>query len=176
VTTLVIDPPDGARQHSRRDLRDSAGNGSAVDSTLEYQAGGVLLDTLVVTTKADLFNSELHFTPVVPASAMLLATGSQPGAHREFDLAATGATTATAHAVVDVLRAEPVTVAGSAVPALVTRVVITLAGAVSARIEMDVWVAPSVRLFVKEHSVSDAAAGIFTAHASYDATLQRLTP
>ena len=50
VTTLVVDPPSGTRQHATRNLRDPSGNGVATEITLDYRPEGVFLLSLRLTT------------------------------------------------------------------------------------------------------------------------------
>lgn len=173
LTTLVVDPASGARQHSTRNLRDAAGNGLATEFTLEYRPDGVYLISLRLTTGISGAADVRDLQPASPV--MLLATGAGPGNHREADL--TG--TSPAKLVIDVLREEKVTIGGTAVDTLVMRAAVTLApGDFTGRQELTVNVDKGSRLWVKEHSVADASGfgGLFTAHSEYTATLQRLTP
>ena len=173
VTSLVVDAPSGTRQHSTRNLRDATGNGLQTEFTLDYRPEGVFLVSLRVTTG---FSGVTDVRDLRPASpVLLLATGAGPGAHREADL--TG--NSPAKLVVDVLREERLTIGGRSVDTLVMRAVVTLGpGDVTGRQELTVNVDRGTRLWVKERSVTDAsaAAGLFTAHSEYTATIQRLTP
>ena len=173
VTTLVVDPPSGTRQRLVRNLRDGAGNGLATELTLDYRPDGVFLDVLRVTTG---FGGVTDVRELRPASpVLLLATGARPGAHLEADVGGPAA----ARLVADVLREEPVTVAGRVVDTLAVRVVVTLGpGDVTGRQELTLNVDRGSRLWVRERSVADASAGggLFTLHSEYTATLQRLTP
>jgi hypothetical protein len=173
VTTLVVDPPSGTRQHSTRNLRDPAGNGLQTEFNLDYRADGVFLVSLRLTTG---FSGVTDVRDLRPASpVLLLATGAGPGTHREVDLTGTSA----AKLAIETLREERVTIAGKAVDTLVMRATVTLApGDVTGRQELTVNVDRASRLWVKERSVTDASAagGLFTAHSEYTATIQRLTP
>jgi len=174
VTTLVVDPPSGTRQHSTRNLRNAAGDGTATEFTLDYRPAGVYLVGLRITTG---FSGMSDVRDLSPASAvLLLATGSRPGSHSESDLAAGGGT---ARLVVDLLRTERLVIGGQAVDTLVMRAAVTLPpGDVTGRQELTVNVDPGTRLWVREHGVADASAagGLVTLHSDYAATLQRLTP
>lgn len=173
VTTLVVDAPAGSRQHSTRDLRDASGNGLATEFTLDYRPEGVFLLSLRLTTGFGAASDVRDLQP--PSPVLLLATGARPGAHLDVDL--TG--TSTAKLAVDILREERVTIAGQAVDTLVMRAAVTLApGEITGRQELTVNVDRVSRLWVKEHSVTDASAlgGLVTLHGEYTATLQRLTP
>ena len=173
LTTLVVDPAAGTRQHSTRNLRDAAGNGLATEFTLDYRADVVYLVSLRLTTGISGAADVRDLQPASPV--LLLATGAGPGNHREADLTGTSA----AKLVIDVLREEKVTIGGVAVDTLVMRASVTLApGDFTGRQELTVNVDRGSRLWVKEHSVADASGygGLFTAHSEYTATLQRLTP
>jgi hypothetical protein len=174
VTTLVVDPPAGARQHSTRDIRDPSGNGTVTELTLDYRPQGVYLVALKITTSLGVAGDSRTFQP--PSPVLLLATGARPGAHQQADLATP---TTAAKLVVDVLRDEKVTVAGQGVDTVVMRAVVILPpGDLTGRQELTVWIDPVSRLWVKEHSVADASAagGLVKLHSEYNATVQRLTP
>jgi hypothetical protein len=173
VTTLVVDPPSGTRQHSTRNLRDASGNGLQTEFTLDYRPEGVFLVALKVTTGFSGITDVRDLRPASPV--LLLAAGAGPGAHREADLTGNSA----AKLVVDVLREERLTIGVQAVDTLVMRATVTLGpGDITGRQELTVNVDRGTRLWVKERSVTDASAagGLFTAHSEYTATIQRLTP
>lgn len=173
VTTLVVDPPSGTRQHSTRNLRDASGNGLQTEFTLDYRPEGTFLVALRVTTGVSGISDVRDLRPASPV--LLLAAGAGPGAHREADL--TG--NSQAKLVVDVLREERLTIGVQAIDTLVMRATVTLApGDVTGRQELTVNLDRGTRLWVKERSVTDASAagGLFTAHSEYTATMQRLTP
>jgi hypothetical protein len=182
LTSLVVDPPAGTRQHSTRNLRDASGNGSVTELTLDYRAGGVYLVALKLTTTFGGTGDSRTFQP--PSPVLLLATGARPGAHQEADLALPRSGTepgpaSAAHLAVDVLREERVTIAGQAVDTLVMRAVVTLPpGDVTGRQELTVSIDRASRLWVKERSVADAsaAAGLLKLHSEYNATIERVTP
>ena len=172
VTTLTVDPPAGTRQHSTRDLRDPSGNGPVLELTLDYRPAGVFLEGLRLTTSLAGFVNTQDLRP--PAPALLLPTGAGPGTRQELDLAG-GASSA--HLVVGVEGQERLTIGGRAVDTLLVHLVATLApGEISGTLDMTAWLAPDVRLWVKERSVTDATArgGLARFQSRYDATLQRL--
>jgi hypothetical protein len=173
VTTLVVDPPSGTRQHLTRNLRDPSGNGPATEFTLDYRPEGVFLVALRVTTGISGYTDVRDLNPASPV--LLLATGARPGAHLDVDLRGTSS----AKLAVDVVREERVTIAGQAVDTIVLRATVTLApGDLTGRQELTVNIDRASRLWVKERGVADATAlgGLVTAHSDYTATLQRLTP
>lgn len=174
VTTLVVDPPSGTRQHLARNLRDASGNGLATEFVLDYRPEGLFLVSLRLTVGVSGVANTRDLAPASPV--LLVATGARPGAHAEADLAGAGST---ARLVVDLTGEEPVTVAGQPVGTLVLRATVTLApGDVTGRQSLTINLDPASRLWVKERSVADASAagGLFTLHSEYTATLQRLTP
>ena len=171
VTTLVVDPPVGTKQHSTRDLRDASGNGSREELFLDYRAQGVLLDELKLTTTVSGFTDVRDLFP--PAPALFVPTGVKPGAHIAFDLSGSGVS---AHVVIDVLRHEAVVVAGQSVDTLVFHIVGTLSGQVTGQTVMDDWVSPQYRLILKEHATSDATSTGVRVTSQSDSVIERLTP
>lgn len=174
VSTLTVDPPGGTRQRSVRQLRDAAGNGPQIEFLLDYRPDGIYVEQLKLTTTFSGISDVQDLRPAAPV--LILATGAAPGARQEFSLSA-GGTGAVARVVVEALRREAVAVGGRSVDTLVVRIVAALPpGDVTGRVELTTWMAPSVRLWVKERFVTDASAagGLFTLKSSYDATLQRL--
>jgi len=174
VTTLVVDPAAGTRQHSTRNLRDAAGNGTATELSLDYRPNGVYLVGLRLTVGFSGTTDTRDLTPSAPV--LLLPTGARLGTHVEADLA-TGV--GTARLAVDVLGGERLTIAGAPVDTLVMRAIVTLPpGDVNGRQVLTVNVDPGSALWVRERSVTDASAvgGLVTLHSEYMATIQRLTP
>jgi hypothetical protein len=172
VSTLTVDPPTGTRQHSTRNLRDAAGNGPVLEFLLDYRPDGIFAEDLKLTVGASGMTNVQDLRPTSPA--LFLPTGAGPGTRQEFDVSGDGST---AHLSVTVERRERVTIAGQGVDTLVVHLVATLPpGDVTGTVNMTAWFAPSVRLWVKEHFVTDAAGGggLFRFHSQYDATLQRL--
>ena len=172
VTTLTVDPPAGTRQHSTRDLRDPSGNGPVFELFVDYRPAGVFLEQLRLTTSVSGFRNVQDLRPASPA--LLLPTGAGPGARQELDLSGGGSN---AHLVVEVQDQERLTIGSRAVDTLVVHLVAMLApGEITGTLDMTAWLAPSVRLWVKERSVTDATAGggLARLQSRYDATLQRL--
>ena len=174
VTTLTVDPPAGSRQHWTRDLRDPTGNGPVLELTVDYRPAGVFLEGLRLTTSISGFVDVRDLRP--PSPAVLLPTGAGPGTRQELDLTS-GAAGSGAHLVVEVQAQERLTIAGQAVDTLVVHLVATLApGEITGSMDMTAWLAPSVRLWVKERSVTDATAGggLARLQSRYEATIQHL--
>jgi hypothetical protein len=168
----VVEPPSGDRQRATRDLRDAAGNGPVIESTFEYRSDGVYLVVLKLTTTVLVFTDVQELRP--PTPLLLLPTGATPGTHRELDVPGPAAT---ARLELDVLRQEQVSIGGRTVETLVTKLTATLPGPqYRARLELTVWLAPTVGLWVKESSVAEATSpdGQVLFRSDYTATLQQL--
>ena len=174
VTTLVVDPPSGTSQHSTRNLKDTTGNGPVFESTFDYRGDGVYLVSLKLTATVLLVSQSAELRP--PSPILFLPKDAGPGYHREFDIPTDSGQPA--RLVLDVRRAERVTIGGQAVDTLVVQLVASLAGQVGGQVDITVWFAPAHRLWVKEKFVADAATsdGSLQYHSDYEATLQRLTP
>jgi hypothetical protein len=171
VTAFVADTPAGGRQHGVRDLRDPSRNGPVLDSTFEYRPDGLYLVDLRTAITVLVFTATGGLLP--PTPVLLLPTGAGPGYHQELDVPTE---TSTAHLALDVVRREPVTVAGRAVDTTVIRLRATLPGQYNARLDLTIWLSAEHRVWAREHLVADASAAGVSYHAEYDATLQRLTP
>ena len=174
VTTLVIDPATGSTQHSTRNLKDTGGNGPVFEATFDYRSDGVYLVSLKLTATVLLVSQAAELRPAAPV--LFLPKDPAPGLHRELVIPTS--TGAPAHLVLDVVRAERVTIGGQGVDTLVVRAVTALAGQIGGQVDLTVWLAPAHRLWVKERFVADAATpdGALQYHSEYNATLQRLTP
>jgi hypothetical protein len=176
VTTNVIDPPAGARQHSQRRLVDASGNGSVIDYVFEYRADGVYLVSLTFTTT---FSGQSDVQTLAPPAPLLfLATGAGPGSSQTLDIAV-GA--GTARVVVDVPRTEVVTVGGQAIETLVVRSAAQLPpGAITGTQTITVNLDRGSRLWVRETGLGDGTAAVggfnLVVHSDYTARIERLTP
>jgi hypothetical protein len=163
VTTLVVDPPAGNRQHAVRDLRDAARSGSVFDSVFEYRADGMYLVSLSATVSLSLFSDTQALA--APAPVLLLPTGAGPGFHKDLDLPTQSGNTA--HLTFDVVRQEKAKGADTRV----LHILATLPGPYNARLDLTVWLAPT-SLWVHEHVVADATAAGIAFRTEYDATLR----
>jgi hypothetical protein len=170
VTTLTIDAPTGARQHSVRQLEASDGDGFVIEQILDYQPGGVAVvqQRLAMTQSGNKTVRTLN----AAAAPVAIPVGAPVGSHREFDL--TGSKIA-GHEVVDILQSGSVPVGGQTVGAVLVRTMLTISGSVSGTIQLDQWWAPSARVPVKEHLSGTIHSGLVTVKTTYDATLQKLT-
>jgi hypothetical protein len=171
ITKLTIDPATGTRQHSTRDDRDSAGNGSVTETTLDYQPQGVFLVELKITTKALGITDVEDFVANPPVLAA--PTGVKPGQSVEFDLSGSGTNV---HVKIDFIRNERLTIGGQPVDTILTHQAATLSGKITGTTTSDSWASPQYSLFVKDHTVSDLTVYGSSAHSDITSQLQKLTP
>lgn len=171
VTNLVVDAPAGTRQHSSLDARDSTGNGSITETTLDFQPQGVFLVELHIKTKAGIASDDTDLVANPPA--MIAPTGVKPGQSVEFDISGSGVT---AHVKIDFVRTEKLTIGGQSVDTLVAHQTATLSGKISGTQNSDIWTSPQNSLQVKDHTVADLTAYGVQAHSDTTSTLQKLTP
>lgn len=179
VTTLTVDPPAGSRQRSVRDLRDGSGNGSLTESVFEYRTDGIfLVDLRLVTTLAGLSDIR-RLQPAAPV--LFLPTGAGPGTVMRFDVpvtAAGGTPAGVATVTVEAGGTEKIAVGlGGEVDSLVVRVGVRLPpGDVTGSQDLTVWLDAASGLYIKERSVTNAAAagGLLAVRTDYTATLEKL--
>jgi hypothetical protein len=171
VTTLTVDPPSGTRQHSKRELVASNGDGFVIEQTLDYQPGGIAVvqQRLALTQSG---NRTVRTLTAAPATIVLPA-GLPAGHHSDFSL--TGSTIA-GHEVADLTTASPVDVGGRAVSTVLLKTVLTVTGNVSGTIELDQWWSPSSRVPMKEHLTGAMKSGLVTVRTHYDATVRNAAP
>ena len=172
VTTLVADKASGAAQHATRDLRDPNGQGQTVETVLVYQADGVHLQEIKVTTVLGGGVTDVRDVSANPPP-LIARTGAAPGDRYEFTLTGSGTTF---HGRVAVQRLEQMVVGGQPVTTAVTKLDVDFSGSVTGHQSATDWVEGSHLLNVKEQIVTDAKAGALQTHTEYTATLQRLTP
>ena len=170
VTTLTVDAPSGARQHSVRELLSPSGEGFVIEQTLDYRPDGVavVIQRLALTQSGDKTVRTLNARP----PTVVIPTGTPVGSHSEFNLSGM----LDGREVVDLVQAGNVTVAGQSIPAVLVRSVLNVTGSVSGTITLEQWWAPSFRLPLKEHLSGTFKSGFVTVKTTYDATLQRTTP
>jgi hypothetical protein len=174
VTVLTVDPPTGTRQHSTHDMRKADGSGSVSETTLDFQAQGVFLVELKVTTKTATppgITDQEDFVANPPVN--VAPTGVKPGQSVEFDISGSGTNV---HVKIDFVRTERMTIGGQAVDTMVTHQVGTLSGKVTGSQTSDSWVSTQYNLAVKDHTVADITAYGIKAHSDITTTLQKLTP
>ena len=167
TSSLVIDPPQGTRQHSTVD----AGSGGKSETTLDYLPDGVHLVEIKVTTSGQ----TLDFVGNPPPLAA--PTGVKPGQSVDFDLSSNPPGT-TIHVHIDFVRNETITIGGQPVNTLVLHQVGTFSGNISGTQTMDAWVAQQYDLFVKTHSTTQGLkyGNIPIRDSDVTATLEKLTP
>jgi hypothetical protein len=170
TTTLTARPPRGEEQTQIRDLRDSDGNGTVVETRLLYREEGVYLTYVKITS-----TFQGGFTDVrelQPAKAELIApTGAGPGSAASFSMEGSGT-----RAEVDIKakRFEKITVGGSSVNALVVDTRIVFSGAIEGEQNSTSWFWGKHVMAVREQVVTDVSNGPIRVQSQYEAVLRKL--
>jgi hypothetical protein len=171
VSTLVVDPPAGTRQHATRESKQANGDGSTTETTFDFQPQGVFLVELKTTTKA--FGITDTTDLVANPPVMVAPTGVKPGTPPiEFDISGSGASV---HVKIEFVRAEKVTVGGQSVDTLVIHQTGTLSGKINGTQTSDMW-QPLHGPTVKDHTVLDGTYGSIKVHSDITSMLQKITP
>ncbi len=165
TSPLVVDPPQGTRQHSTNDQ----GSSGKTETTLDYLNDGVHIVEIKITS------GSTNFDFVGNPPPLAAPTGVQPGQKVDFALSdAAQNTTIQVH--IDFVRMETITIGGQPVNTMVIHQVGTLSGKLTGTQTQDAWVAPQYDLFVKSHGVADVKYGAFSIHSDVTSTLEKLTP
>jgi hypothetical protein len=165
TSPLVVDPPQGTRQHSTNDM----GSGGKTETTLDYLNDGVHLVEIKITSGSTTFDFVGNPPPLAAP------TGAQPGQSVEFDLGSNPPGT-NIHVHIDFVRMETITIGGQPVNTMVIHQVGTLTGKLTGTQTQDAWVSTQYDLFVKSHSIADVKYGAFNIHSDETSTLEKLTP
>lgn len=172
VTTLQARGSEGDTQYSRRDLRDSQGNGTVTETILVYGEDGVRLSFLKITSH---FGSGLtdvrEFRP--KRSVMLAPTGAGPGDVVRFTLNGSGTKV---RVTVRVQRPETLRIAGEAVDTQVVSIDAVFSGALEGDQKTIAWIDPEHLLTVKEHVTTHVRNGPVEVDSEYEAVLRSLSP
>jgi hypothetical protein len=168
VTTLTAYRPQGVRQRSVRDLRDSNGNGGVIETILEFRDDGVYLDSLKITTTNGPISDVRELRPAKPVK--VARTGAQVGDHVQFTMS--GSNTE-ARVTIDIVRRQRLAVGSRSIDTVLVRSVTRFSGELQGESTSDTWYDPRHLLPVKEHVVTDARVGPNSVHTEYRAELQR---
>ena len=171
VTTLTADPPAGSRQHTLRDLRDAHGNGPSTDDVLDYEADGIHLAELRITTVEAGITYQERFNPTPPP--LVLRARPKVGDQLQFTMANP---TTTAKVSIDVTGTSTVAVKGASESCIAVRTLTTLSGEVSGTTTQDSCVHASDNLNLHEHVTANGQMGLTDFKTDYTATLQSLRP
>lgn len=169
-TTLAARPPSNGRQVQIRDLRDSDGNGTVVETHLVYREEGVYLTYVKITaTFPGGFTDVRELQPSKPE--LIAPTGAEPGAKAAFTLRGSGT-----RADVDVAakRFEDVTVGGAKARTLVVDTKIVFSGAIEGQQTSTSWFWGKHVLAVREAVATDVSNGPIRVQSQYQAVLTRL--
>jgi hypothetical protein len=170
TTTLTARAPRGDEQTQIRDLRDSDGNGTVVETRLLYRPDGVYITYVKITaTFSGGFTDVRELRP--PKPALIAPTGAKPGATASFSMEGSGT-----RADVDVAakRFEDVTIGDSTVRALVVDTKIVFSGAIEGRQTSTSWFWGKHVLSVREAVATDVSNGPIRVQSQYQAVLTRL--
>ncbi len=165
TSPLVIDPPQGTRQHSTV----SSGSSGKMETTLDYLADGVHVVEIKLTA------GSLVFDFVGNPPPLAAPTGGKPGQSVDFDLVDSAHGT-TIHVHIDFVRTESISIGGQSVDTMVIHQVGTLSGQITGTQTQDAWVSQQDDLIVKTHQVADVKYQVYNSHSDVTSTLEKLTP
>lgn len=172
TTTLEVRPPQGGRQVSLRDLRDEEGQGSVTESEFVFDAEGVSLARLKVTTVVgDGFTDEREW--VLEPPQRVATWDAAPGDELTFTMD-DGDTRA--DVTITILREEDITIGDETVPAVVARTRTVLSGDVEGEQQTLSWIRRDDFLTLREEYSSDVRSGPIRAQGEYEAQLVSTTP
>lgn len=170
TTTLSARAPRGEQQVQTRDLRDSDGDGTVVETHLLYRPDGVYLTYVKITaTFSGGFTDVRELQP--PKPVLIAPTGAKPGATASFTMSGSGT-----RADVDVAakRFENVTIGDSTVRTLVVDTKIVFSGAIEGQQTSTTWFWGKHVLSVREAVATDVSNGPIRVQSQYQAILTRL--
>lgn len=173
TTTLKVDPPNGNRQTSVRDMRDEDGEGGTTTTVLQYRDDGVYLESLKTQNKVSGITVTYEFRPDPPQP--VAPTGVGVGHHAEFSMTSTNGGL-TAHVTIDVLAKETLTIGGTATETFKVRTRTVLEGDAEGEIISSNNVDATRYLTVREDSVSDLETAFGTFHTEQISVLRSLNP
>lgn len=172
-TTLKVDPPQGNRQTSVRDMRDEDGEGGTTTTVLQYRDDGVYLESLKTRNRVSGITVTYEFRPDPPQ--LLAPTGAGVGHHTEFSMTSTNGGL-TAHVTIDVLAQETLTIGGAATETFKVRTHTVLEGDVEGEIRSHDNIDATRYLTVREDSVSDVETAFGNFHTEQISVLRSLNP
>jgi hypothetical protein len=170
TTTLTARSPRGEEQTQIRDLRDSDGNGTVVETRLLYRKEGVYITYVKITaTFPGGFTDVRELQPSQPE--LIAPTGAKPGANASFVMKGSGT-----RADVDVKakRFEDVNVGDTTVNALVVDTKIVFSGAIEGQQNSTTWFWGKHVLALRESVATDVSNGPIRVQSQYQAALTRL--
>lgn len=169
-TTLSARAPRGEEQIQTRDLRDSEGNGTVVETGLLYRQEGVYLTYVKITaTFPGGFTDVRELHPSEPE--LIAPTGAKPGATTAFTMNGSGT-----RADVDVKakRLQDVTVGSSTLTALVVDTRIVFSGAIEGQQSSTTWFWGKHAMALREAVATDVTNGPIRFQSQYQAVLTKL--
>ncbi len=173
LTTLEVQPADGARQRSVRDMRDENGDGTVTTTDLLFRDDGVYVEYLKIAARDSGVTFTFEF--VLDPPELVAPTNPAPGFHTEFSTESTNGGIR-ADVTIDISDRETVTIGGTSVETIVLVTHIEFEGDIDGESTSTDNIDPERSLRVHEDSVSDIQFGPTTAHTEYVATLRSLSP
>lgn len=173
LTTLEVQPADGARQRSVRDMRDDNGDGTVTTTDLLYRDDGVYVEYLKITARDS--GVTLTFEFILDPPELVAPTNPSPGFHTEFSTESTNGGIR-ADVTIDITDRETVTIGGTSVDTVVLVTHIEFEGDIDGESTSTDNIDTDRSLRVREDSVSDIRFGPTTSHTEYVATLRSLSP
>jgi hypothetical protein len=170
TTTLTARAAREGEQTQIRDLRDSDGNGTVVETRLLYRDEGVYITYVKIT--ASFPGGFTDVRELQPAKPELIApTGAEPGAKTSFLMSGSGT-----RADVDVAakRFQDVTIGGTTVRTLVVDTKIVFSGAIEGQQSSTTWFWGKHVMAVREAVATDVSSGPIRVQSQYQALLTRL--
>ncbi|MGH2729038.1 MAG: hypothetical protein ACRDJI_00350 [Actinomycetota bacterium] len=170
TTTLTAEVPRGVEQTQIRDLRDSDGNGTVVETRLQYREEGVFITYVKIT--ATFPGGLTDVRELKPRRPELIApTGARPGSSASFSMEGSGTR---ADVNIKALRFEKITIGGSTVNALVVDSKIVFSGALEGEQNSTSWFWGEHIMALREQVHTDVRNGPIRVQNDYEAQLDEL--
>jgi len=171
VTTLAVQPAQGRRQKTVRDLRDGDGSGAVIEQVLEYAPDGVKLVSYRLRTNFAGVGRTYTFDPQPPPT--VLVPQPAPGWSTSFEMSGDGVTI---RSEVRVTGSEQVRVDGAARETLVVEFSSTLGGALEGTQSAVNRIDLGSSLTLREDVRSDVRQDAVRVRTTYAATIRTLRP
>lgn len=171
LTTLEVRPPEGRAQRSVRDLRDSDGEGSVTESTLEYADDGVYLTSVEARGRFAGVSMSRTLRPE-DGRTRVAAAEPRPGDSGSYTLTGSGLRVRISYRWVGF---ETLTIAGEPVRTLRLDSTTTLSGDFSGRATGETWFTDR-GIPAKEHIEGRQDLPVGELRSELTATLRSLSP
>jgi hypothetical protein len=170
TTTLTAQAPRGDEQTQIRDLRDEDGDGTVVETRLQYRKEGVYITYVKIT--ATFSGGLTDVRELKPRRPELIApTGVGPGSSASFVMEGSGTR---AEVRIKALGYDKIAIGGSSVNALIVDTKIVFSGALKGEQNSTTWFWNKHILALKEQVSTDVTNGPIRAQNDYEAVLTKL--